>query len=98
MGYARAHVQDGGRAHGALPWDDPHGGGRCPICKSSPCAAEGFEAVGLTSSPQVGLNFMTYEVARTYLTPDGDANPSAVRKLLAGAISGAVAQTCTYPL
>lgn len=41
---------------------------------------------------------MTYEVVRTYLTPDGDANPSAVRKLLAGAISGAVAQTCTYPL
>lgn len=41
---------------------------------------------------------MTYEVARTYLTPEGDANPSAGRKLLAGAISGAVAQTCTYPL
>ncbi|KAL2109383.1 hypothetical protein VUR80DRAFT_2515 [Thermomyces stellatus] len=48
-------------------------------------------------APYVGLNFMTYEVARKYLTPDGDANPSAVRKLLAGAISGAVAQTCTYP-
>ena len=41
---------------------------------------------------------MTYEIVRQYLTPEGDANPSAVRKLLAGAISGAVAQTFTYPL
>jgi solute carrier family 25 phosphate transporter 23/24/25/41 len=41
---------------------------------------------------------MTYESVRKYLTPDGDKNPSPWRKLLAGAISGAVAQTCTYPL
>jgi solute carrier family 25 phosphate transporter 23/24/25/41 len=40
---------------------------------------------------------MTYEFVRKYLTPEGDQNPSAARKLLAGAISGAVAQTCTYP-
>lgn len=48
-------------------------------------------------APYVGLNFMVYEQVRQYLTPDGDKNPSAVRKLAAGAISGAVAQTCTYP-
>jgi len=48
-------------------------------------------------APYVGLNFMTYEIVRTYFTPEGDKNPSAVRKLAAGAISGAVAQTCTYP-
>ncbi|KAI9810396.1 MAG: hypothetical protein M1827_006282 [Pycnora praestabilis] len=48
-------------------------------------------------APYVGLNFMTYEAVRKYLTPDGDKNPNAVRKLAAGAISGAVAQTCTYP-
>ncbi|EER26028.1 hypothetical protein D8B26_003653 [Coccidioides posadasii str. Silveira] len=48
-------------------------------------------------APYVGLNFMTYESVRKYLTPEGDANPSPYRKLLAGAISGAVAQTCTYP-
>ncbi|KAI0393311.1 solute carrier family 25 member 42 [Xylariaceae sp. FL0594] len=48
-------------------------------------------------APYVGLNFMTYEFMRKYLTPEGDKNPSAVRKLLAGAVSGAVAQTCTYP-
>ncbi|KAK3682179.1 mitochondrial carrier domain-containing protein [Podospora appendiculata] len=48
-------------------------------------------------APYVGLNFMTYEWMRQYLTLDGDQNPSAARKLLAGAVSGAVAQTCTYP-
>lgn len=48
-------------------------------------------------APYVGLNFMTYEIVRKYLTPEGDKNPNAVRKLAAGAISGAVAQTCTYP-
>ncbi|KAK0708407.1 mitochondrial carrier domain-containing protein [Lasiosphaeris hirsuta] len=48
-------------------------------------------------APYVGLNFMTYEYVRQYLTLDGEQNPSAVRKLAAGAISGAVAQTCTYP-
>ncbi|KAJ9223046.1 hypothetical protein DTO280E4_5644 [Paecilomyces variotii] len=48
-------------------------------------------------APYVGLNFMTYESVREYLTPEGDKNPSPYRKLLAGAISGAVAQTCTYP-
>jgi solute carrier family 25 phosphate transporter 23/24/25/41 len=48
-------------------------------------------------APYVGLNFMVYESVRQYLTPEGDRNPSPYRKLLAGAISGAVAQTCTYP-
>ncbi|KAI0838585.1 solute carrier family 25 member 42 [Hypoxylon sp. FL0890] len=48
-------------------------------------------------APYVGLNFMTYEFVRKVLTPEGDQNPSAARKLLAGAVSGAVAQTCTYP-
>jgi solute carrier family 25 phosphate transporter 23/24/25/41 len=50
------------------------------------------------NNEQVGLNFMVYESARSLLTPEGEKNPNAVRKLLAGAISGAVAQTCTYPL
>ncbi|KAJ5140581.1 hypothetical protein N7448_003989 [Penicillium atrosanguineum] len=48
-------------------------------------------------APYVGLNFMTYESVRKYFTPDGEKNPSPARRLLAGAISGAVAQTCTYP-
>jgi solute carrier family 25 phosphate transporter 23/24/25/41 len=52
----------------------------------------------VTNELQVGLNFMTYELVRKHFTPEGDKNPSALRKLAAGAISGAVAQTCTYPL
>ncbi|KAJ5178945.1 Mitochondrial carrier protein [Penicillium capsulatum] len=48
-------------------------------------------------APYVGLNFMTYESVRKYLTEEGEKNPGPARKLLAGAISGAVAQTCTYP-
>lgn len=41
---------------------------------------------------------MVYESVREYLTYEGEQNPGASRKLLAGAISGAVAQTFTYPL
>ncbi|KEY66716.1 hypothetical protein S7711_06764 [Stachybotrys chartarum IBT 7711] len=48
-------------------------------------------------APYVGLNFMVYESVRKYLTYENEKNPGNLRKLLAGAISGAVAQTCTYP-
>lgn len=52
-------------------------------------------------APYVGLNFMVYESIRGYLTPtekDGKTEkPSVVRRLLAGALSGGIAQTCTYP-
>ena len=48
-------------------------------------------------APYVGLNFMVYESVRGYFTPEGEKNPVWYRKLAAGAISGAVAQTCTYP-
>ena len=41
---------------------------------------------------------MTYESVRKYFTSEGEKNPSVVRRLAAGAISGAFAQTCTYPL
>lgn len=47
---------------------------------------------------QVGLNFMVYESVRRHFTPEGEKHPPVLRKLAAGAISGAVAQTCTYPL
>jgi solute carrier family 25 phosphate transporter 23/24/25/41 len=49
-------------------------------------------------APYVGLNFMVYESVRAYFTPEGQQNPSSIGKLAAGAISGAVAQTITYPL
>ncbi|GAB7341194.1 hypothetical protein MBLNU457_7483t2 [Dothideomycetes sp. NU457] len=48
-------------------------------------------------APYVGLNFMIYESVRQYFTPEGETNPTAIGKLGAGAISGALAQTCTYP-
>jgi solute carrier family 25 (mitochondrial phosphate transporter), member 23/24/25/41 len=48
-------------------------------------------------APYVGLNFMIYESVRQYVTPDGE-KPTGWGKLFAGAVSGAVAQTCTYPL
>jgi solute carrier family 25 (mitochondrial phosphate transporter), member 23/24/25/41 len=48
-------------------------------------------------APYVGLNFMTYESVRKFFTEPGEKNPVWYNKLAAGAISGAVAQTCTYP-
>jgi solute carrier family 25 phosphate transporter 23/24/25/41 len=48
-------------------------------------------------APYVGLNFMVYESVRQYFTEPGEKNPVWYNKLAAGAISGAVAQTCTYP-
>ena len=40
---------------------------------------------------------MVYEMARSFVTPEGQKNPGTLGKLAAGAISGGVAQTCTYP-
>ena len=40
---------------------------------------------------------MAYEIARKWITPPGEKNPGTLGKLGAGAISGAFAQTCTYP-
>lgn len=49
-------------------------------------------------APYVGLNFMIYESLRQALTPEGQANPSSIGKLIAGAGAGAMAQSLTYPL
>lgn len=48
-------------------------------------------------APYVGLNFAVYESMRSFVTPEGKKDPSAAGKLLSGAVSGAVAQTITYP-
>ncbi|KAF2195330.1 ADP,ATP carrier protein [Zopfia rhizophila CBS 207.26] len=48
-------------------------------------------------APYVGLNFMVYEIMRSQFTPEGQRDPGPFGKLAAGAVSGAVAQTCTYP-
>lgn len=48
-------------------------------------------------APYVGINFAVYEYVREVFVPAGQTDPSAFGKLAAGAISGAVAQTLTYP-
>lgn len=48
-------------------------------------------------APYVGINFATYEAMRKFMTPEGEENPSAIGKLVAGGFSGAVAQSITYP-
>jgi len=48
-------------------------------------------------APYVGINFATYEAMRKFMTPEGAENPSAIGKLVAGGVSGAVAQSITYP-
>lgn len=49
-------------------------------------------------APYVGLNFMIYETMRGFFTEPGHKDPSPFGKLAAGAFSGAISQTCTYPL
>jgi solute carrier family 25 (mitochondrial phosphate transporter), member 23/24/25/41 len=49
-------------------------------------------------APYVGLNFAVYEHMRKLVTPPGQEHPTGVGKLVAGAISGAVAQSITYPM
>jgi solute carrier family 25 phosphate transporter 23/24/25/41 len=48
-------------------------------------------------APYVGINFATYEAMRKAMTAEGQENPSAIGKLVAGGVSGAVAQSITYP-
>jgi len=48
-------------------------------------------------APYVGLNFMIYETLRGLVTEPGHKDPTSLGKLAAGAMSGAISQTCTYP-
>jgi hypothetical protein len=41
---------------------------------------------------------MVYETMRVYFTREGESQPTGWAKLAAGAVAGAIAQTCTYPL
>ena len=90
------HVQKRRRRPSLVSRDHTYSRRRCALCEFdfAPPPASG----SMLMMTQVGLNFMTYESVRKYLTPDGEKAPSVVRRLAAGAISGAVAQTCTYPL
>lgn len=48
-------------------------------------------------APYVGLNFAVYESVRKRFSNMEGGEPTAMEKLAAGAISGAVAQSITYP-
>ncbi|BFZ58019.1 hypothetical protein PYCC9005_005077 [Savitreella phatthalungensis] len=48
-------------------------------------------------APYVGLNFAVYESVRKRFSTYEGGEPTAMEKLAAGAISGAVAQSLTYP-
>ncbi|OLL22099.1 putative mitochondrial carrier [Neolecta irregularis DAH-3] len=48
-------------------------------------------------APYVGINFAVYEAIRTWMTPEGQLEPSAAGKLVSGALSGTFAQTMTFP-
>jgi len=63
-----------------------------------PALYRGLLPTVLGVAPYVGLNFAVYEHVRKLVTPQGQKNPTAVGKLVAGGISGAVAQTITYPM
>src|SRR5271170_5732366 len=63
-----------------------------------PALYRGLLPTVLGVAPYVGLNFAVYEHVRKLVTPQGQKNPSAVGKLVAGGVSGAVAQTITYPM
>jgi solute carrier family 25 phosphate transporter 23/24/25/41 len=63
-----------------------------------PALYRGLLPTVLGVAPYVGLNFAVYEHMRKLVTPQGQRDPSAIGKLVAGGISGAVAQTLTYPM
>lgn len=63
-----------------------------------PALYRGLVPTVMGVAPYVGLNFAVYENMRKVVTPQGQRDPSAVGKLVAGGISGAVAQTVTYPM
>jgi solute carrier family 25 (mitochondrial phosphate transporter), member 23/24/25/41 len=63
-----------------------------------PALYRGLLPTVLGVAPYVGLNFAVYEHMRKLVTPQGQRDPSAIGKLTAGGISGAVAQSVTYPM
>ncbi|KIM61595.1 hypothetical protein SCLCIDRAFT_16095 [Scleroderma citrinum Foug A] len=56
----------------------------------------GLIPTALGVAPYVGINFAAYEWFRGIITPPG--KDTIGRKLLCGALSGAISQTLTYPL
>lgn len=57
----------------------------------------GLPATAFGVAPYVGINFASYEALRGIITPPG-TKPTALRKLLCGALAGSISQTLTYPM
>ncbi|KAL5507145.1 hypothetical protein ACEPAH_6601 [Sanghuangporus vaninii] len=57
----------------------------------------GLPATAFGVAPYVGINFASYEALRGWITPPG-TKPTALRKLLCGALAGSISQTLTYPM
>ncbi|KAL5523912.1 hypothetical protein ACEPAG_8085 [Sanghuangporus baumii] len=57
----------------------------------------GLPATAFGVAPYVGINFASYEALRGWITPAG-TKPTALRKLLCGALAGSISQTLTYPM
>jgi len=94
VGHPRQDVQDGRGASRPISGHHSNRSGCCSLREFLVSMCWG----GMANFDQVGLNFMVYESIRKYFTTPGETAPPWYRKLAAGAISGAVAQTCTYPL
>jgi len=58
---------------------------------------KGINATLLGVAPYVGLNFMIYETLKSFVKENFQSDPSTVQLLSCGGLSGALAQTITYP-
>jgi len=58
---------------------------------------KGINATLLGVAPYVGLNFMIYETLKSFVKKNFRSEPSTVQLLSCGGLSGALAQTITYP-
>jgi len=58
---------------------------------------KGLSSTLMGVAPYVGLNFMVYETLKAFVKKNVQSEPSTVQLLSCGGISGAIAQTITYP-
>eukprot|EP01118_Nematostelium_gracile_P009769 TRINITY_DN32_c0_g1_i1.p1 TRINITY_DN32_c0_g1~~TRINITY_DN32_c0_g1_i1.p1 ORF type:complete len:299 (-),score=59.92 TRINITY_DN32_c0_g1_i1:92-988(-) len=58
---------------------------------------KGINATLIGVAPYVGLNFMFYETLKSFVKKNIHPEPTTVQLLSIGGISGAIAQTITYP-
>jgi solute carrier family 25 (mitochondrial carrier protein), member 16 len=57
----------------------------------------GFSATTIGMIPYAGMSFLTWDFLRAHYLPPPPSKPTPVADLVIGAISGALAQTVSYP-